>query len=82
MGHLMDVSVELQYLFYPLHQMHNVWLFVPFPYPLKYVLHDKILHFIKSVAAFTSSHTSLVVFPSINLIFTDKPFRQEAETYF
>lgn len=24
MGHLMDVSVELQYLFYPLHQMHNV----------------------------------------------------------
>lgn len=34
MGHLMDVSVELQYLFYPLHQMHNVWLFVPFPYLL------------------------------------------------
>lgn len=41
MGHLMDVTVELQYLFYPLHQMHNV-IISPFSLPLIYVLHDNI----------------------------------------
>lgn len=39
----MDVSVELQYLFYPLHQMHNLWSFVPPPpSPFIYLLHDNI----------------------------------------
>lgn len=33
----MDVSVELQYLFYPLHQMHNLWSFVPPPPPPSYI---------------------------------------------
>lgn len=53
MGHLMDVSIELQYLFYPLHQMHNVCDHLsPFPLPLTYVVLDKTCVSLK--AEFTS----------------------------
>lgn len=41
MGHLIHVRVELQHLFYPLHQMHNV-IICPFSLPLVYLFHDNI----------------------------------------
>lgn len=41
MAHLTDGRVELQYLFYPLHQMHNV-IICPVALPLVNVLHDNI----------------------------------------